>query len=198
MGLTWWGPAGGRRGRGRVASASPLFARQAGRKHRGPVPERAHSCRERAATGNPTPPWRRHQGQPPPQPTGSRRPQARRQLPAPRCGMAPNRRGTPAPPANPNAPVRSQPGKQDASRGSERQKETRGIGRISLVPAGSWQFVARARTVAGHAIPGIIVFFFWVVVAILAIILLAFIVHWAGGGVLNMRVGHFVLKVGFT
>jgi hypothetical protein len=66
------------------------------------------------------------------------------------------------------------------------------------VPAGSWQFVARARTVAGHAIPGIIVFFFWVVVAILAIILLAFIVHWAGGGVLNMRVGHFVLKVGFT
>jgi hypothetical protein len=41
--------------------------------------------------------------------------------------------------------------------------------------------MARARTVAGHAIPGIIVFFFWVVVVILAIILLAFIVHWAGG-----------------
>jgi hypothetical protein len=44
--------------------------------------------------------------------------------------------------------------------------------------------VARARTVAGYAIP--------------AIILLAFIVHWAGGGVLNLRLGHFVLKVGFT
>ena len=58
--------------------------------------------------------------------------------------------------------------------------------------------VARARTVAGYAIPGIIVFFFWVVVAILAIILLAFIVHWAGGGVLNLRLGHFVLNVGFT
>jgi hypothetical protein len=58
--------------------------------------------------------------------------------------------------------------------------------------------VSRARTVVGYAIPGIIVFFFWVVVAILAIILLAFIVHWAGGGVLNLRLGHFVLNVGFT
>ena len=55
----------------------------------------------------------------------------------------------------------------------------------------------RARTVAGHAVPGIVMFFFWVVVAILAIILLAFIVHWAGGGVLNLRLGHFVLNVGF-
>ena len=37
----------------------------------------------------------------------------------------------------------------------------------------------------------------WVVV-ILVIILLAFIVHWAGGGALNLRLGHFVLNVGFT
>jgi hypothetical protein len=58
--------------------------------------------------------------------------------------------------------------------------------------------VARTRTVAGYAIPGIIVFFFWVVAIILAIILLAFIVHWAGGGVLNLGLGHFVLDVGFT
>ena len=58
--------------------------------------------------------------------------------------------------------------------------------------------VARARTVAGYAIPGIMVCFFWVVVIILAIILLAFIVHWAGGGVLNLRLGHFGLNVGFT
>ena len=29
-------------------------------------------------------------------------------------------------------------------------------------------------------------------------ILLAFIVYWAGGGVLNLRLGHFVLNVGFT
>jgi hypothetical protein len=56
----------------------------------------------------------------------------------------------------------------------------------------------RARTVAGVAVPGIVMFFFWVVVAILAIILLAFIVHWAGGGALNLRLGHFILNVGFT
>jgi hypothetical protein len=58
--------------------------------------------------------------------------------------------------------------------------------------------VARTRSVAGYAIPGIIVFFIWLVVVILAIILLAFIVHWAGGGQLNVRLGHFVLDVGFT
>jgi hypothetical protein len=58
--------------------------------------------------------------------------------------------------------------------------------------------VARTRRVAGYAIPGIIVFFFWVVIVILAIILLAFIVNWAGGGVLDLRLGHFVLNVGFT
>jgi len=58
--------------------------------------------------------------------------------------------------------------------------------------------VARSRSVAGYAIPGIVVFFFWLVVIILVIILLAFIVHWAGGGVLNLRLGHFSLNVGFT
>jgi hypothetical protein len=42
------------------------------------------------------------------------------------------------------------------------------------------------------------VFFIWLVVCILAIILLAYIVHWAGGAVLNLRLGHFVLDVGFT
>lgn len=40
--------------------------------------------------------------------------------------------------------------------------------------------------------------FFWLVAVILLIILLAFIVHLIGGGVLNLRLGHFVLKVGFT
>jgi hypothetical protein len=42
------------------------------------------------------------------------------------------------------------------------------------------------------------VLFFWLVVVMLAIILLAFIVHWAGGAVLNLRIGHFLLNVGFT
>ena len=63
---------------------------------------------------------------------------------------------------------------------------------------GSCTAVARTRTVAGYAIPGIVVFFLWIVMIILAIILLAFIVHWAGGGLLNLRLGHFVLNVGFT
>lgn len=56
----------------------------------------------------------------------------------------------------------------------------------------------RTRSVGGYAIPGIVVFFIWVVLVILAIILLAFIVHWAGGGALNLRLGHFFLDVGFT
>jgi hypothetical protein len=52
--------------------------------------------------------------------------------------------------------------------------------------------------VGGYAIPGIIWFFIWLVVVILAIILLAAIVHWAGGGQLDVRLGHFMLDVGFT
>ena len=58
--------------------------------------------------------------------------------------------------------------------------------------------MARTRRVAGYVIPGIVVFFFWLVVVILVIILLAFIVHWAGGGVLHLRLGHFDMNVGFT
>jgi hypothetical protein len=37
-----------------------------------------------------------------------------------------------------------------------------------------------------------------VVVVILAIILLAYIVHWAGGGALDLRLGHFYLNVGVS
>jgi hypothetical protein len=37
-----------------------------------------------------------------------------------------------------------------------------------------------------------------VVIAILAIILLAFILHWADGRVLHLRLGYFLLNVGFT
>jgi len=42
------------------------------------------------------------------------------------------------------------------------------------------------------------VFFFWLVIAILAIIVLAFVVHWAGGAALSLRLGHFSLNVGFS
>jgi hypothetical protein len=54
------------------------------------------------------------------------------------------------------------------------------------------------RTIAGHAIPGIVLFFLWLVVIVLAIILMAWLVHLAGGGLLNLRLGHFRLDVGFT
>jgi len=55
-----------------------------------------------------------------------------------------------------------------------------------------------ARSVAGHAIPGVVLFFAWLVLVVLAIILLAWIVHLAGGGLLDFRLGHFRLDVGFT
>jgi hypothetical protein len=55
-----------------------------------------------------------------------------------------------------------------------------------------------SRTIAGHHVPGIILFFIWLVVVILAIILLAFIVHWAGGGMLHLRLGHFIMTFGFS
>jgi hypothetical protein len=58
--------------------------------------------------------------------------------------------------------------------------------------------VARTRSVGGWAIPGIVWFFIWIVVVILVIILLGAIVHWAGGGALNLKLGHFFLDVGFT
>jgi hypothetical protein len=58
--------------------------------------------------------------------------------------------------------------------------------------------MARARTVAGHSVPGVIVLVFWVVVMILAIILLGLIVHWLGGGMLHLKLGHFVFDVGFN
>ena len=52
--------------------------------------------------------------------------------------------------------------------------------------------------VGSYAIPGIVMFFIWIVLIIIAIILLAAIMHWAGGGLLNLRIGHFRLLVGFT
>jgi hypothetical protein len=67
--------------------------------------------------------------------------------------------------------------------------------RLTQAWPGSWQPMAK---IAGYAIPGIVWFFVWLALIILALILLGLIVHWAGGGVLNLRLGHFVLDVGFT
>jgi hypothetical protein len=52
--------------------------------------------------------------------------------------------------------------------------------------------------IAGHSIPGIVWFFIWLVVVILVIIGLAALVHWAGGGALHIKLGHFFLNVGFA
>jgi hypothetical protein len=57
--------------------------------------------------------------------------------------------------------------------------------------------MARAATVAGHAIPGIIVFFLGGGGG-LGHPPAGVIVHWAGGGLLDLRIGHFVLRLGFT
>ena len=50
----------------------------------------------------------------------------------------------------------------------------------------------------GHAIPSIVMFFIWLVLVILLIIGLAALVHWAGGGLLHLSIGHFTLRLGFT
>jgi hypothetical protein len=55
-----------------------------------------------------------------------------------------------------------------------------------------------AKTVGGRAIPGVVLFVAWLVLIVLAIVVLAWIVHLAGGGLLNFRLGHFRLDVGFT
>ena len=54
------------------------------------------------------------------------------------------------------------------------------------------------RSVAGYAIPAIVMFFFWVMVVVLVIILVGFVVHWAGGATLDLRLGHFTLDIGFS
>lgn len=41
-------------------------------------------------------------------------------------------------------------------------------------------------------------FLIWIVVIILVIILLAWIIHLIGGGVFNLRLGHFRLQIGVT
>jgi len=70
---------------------------------------------------------------------------------------------------------------------------------LKIFPIGQrWVKVITVAKVGGYAIPGIVMVFIWIVLVVLAVILLALIVHWAGGGLLNVRIGHFRLDVGFT
>lgn len=52
--------------------------------------------------------------------------------------------------------------------------------------------------IGGYGIPGIVVFFFWVVVVLIIISLLSKLVHWGGGGLMDVRLGHFSLHAGFN
>jgi hypothetical protein len=49
-----------------------------------------------------------------------------------------------------------------------------------------------------YGIPSFVWFLFWVVVCILAIILLALVVHHFGGASLKLQLGHFYLDIGVT
>lgn len=48
------------------------------------------------------------------------------------------------------------------------------------------------------AIPGFVMTIIWLVVVVLVIILLAWIVHLAGGGLFELRLGHFRLLIGVS
>lgn len=55
-----------------------------------------------------------------------------------------------------------------------------------------------ARTVAGVSIPAFAVFIFWLLVAIILIILAALAVHALGGFDLHLRAGHFNFDLGVS
>lgn len=54
------------------------------------------------------------------------------------------------------------------------------------------------RTVAGVSIPAFAVFIFWLIVAIILVILAALAVHALGGFDLHLRAGHFNFDLGVT
>ena len=56
----------------------------------------------------------------------------------------------------------------------------------------------RSRTLAGVSIPAFVVFVFWLLVAVVLIILAALAVHVLGGFDLHFRAGHFNFDLGVT
>ncbi len=58
--------------------------------------------------------------------------------------------------------------------------------------------VAAVAKVGSFAIPGLVMTLIWIVLIILVIILLAWIVHLTGGGLFNLRLGHFTLDIGVS
>lgn len=47
-------------------------------------------------------------------------------------------------------------------------------------------------------LPGWLRTLLWVLVVILLIILVAWIIHLVGGGMLNLHLGHFIFRIGVT
>jgi hypothetical protein len=64
--------------------------------------------------------------------------------------------------------------------------------------AGAYASVAVVARIGKFAVPGFVWTIIWIVVIILVIILLAWIIHLSGGGVFNLRLGHFRLLIGVT
>jgi hypothetical protein len=53
-------------------------------------------------------------------------------------------------------------------------------------------------TAGGIAIPRFVVWLIWVVLIALLVILLAWIIHRAGGGTFNVKLGHFSMQIGVS
>ena len=52
--------------------------------------------------------------------------------------------------------------------------------------------------VGSLAIPGFVVTLIWIVLIVLVIILLAWIVYRSGGGLLDLKIGHFRMQIGVS
>lgn len=48
------------------------------------------------------------------------------------------------------------------------------------------------------SIPHWIWILFWILIGILLLILAGVIIHWAGGGILELHAGHFIFELGAT
>jgi hypothetical protein len=62
----------------------------------------------------------------------------------------------------------------------------------------AWNSVADVARLGSFAIPGFVMTIIWIVLVILVIILLAWIVHLVGGGLFEVKLGHFKLLIGVT
>jgi hypothetical protein len=68
-----------------------------------------------------------------------------------------------------------------------------------IIPIGpACATVTVVARLGSFTIPGFVMTIIWIVLVILVIILLAWIVHLAGGGLFEVKLGHFKLLIGVT